>query len=440
MLLSFVWQLSRESKLLPELAAAYASRKLLSLKDLENMVDALAGRFSRLLIVIDALDEVPEGNSGRQDVLDGLQTLSHRNSNVRLLMTGRPDADITDFMSDWQIVALPIDDGAVNADIDLYVTARLSEDRRFRAKEWSPQMRKEVLETFQQKAQGMFRWAACQLEDLATIKIHSPKYIRARLTGLPRTLPATYKRMLSAIEEEYVEAAKHALTWLAFAESELTLQELEETYIVQPGITPAVDEENRAPPGSIIRVLKSLVVVAARVENEPEMLGVDHGDRSEISELPSDQDVVQTGSLSSDEVEYLRWGTAKVRLAHYSVKEYLMSNLIRCGPVSSFALSAHEGHKHIVQCCLAYLAYHEEFIWRISAENDGWRLEQDGPSRTLQTSQRPLLKYIVSSWYRHEYTVERTDGSNANNVATFLRTHRELLRVMMAMNTGMEMH
>ncbi|KAK5717363.1 hypothetical protein LTR15_009257 [Elasticomyces elasticus] len=422
-------------KLLPELAAAYASRKALNSRDLENMTHALAERYEHLLVVVDALDEVPEDNSGRQDVLDGLQTLSGRNPGTRFLMTSRPDADIADFMYEWQFTALPIDDGAVNADIDLHVMARLNEDRRFRAKEWSTQMRKEVLDTFQQKAQGMFRWAACQLEDLATIKIHSPKYIRARLTALPKTLPATYERLFGAIEDDYIEAARYALTWLAFAERELTLHELEDTYIIQPGTTPVVDEENRAPPGSIVRVLKSLVVVAAPVE-VTSRLEISTDD-SKMSDPLSNVDLTPSESPPSDEdMDVQRGNDTKVRLAHYSVKEYLMSNLIRCSPVSSFALSAHEGHKHIVQCCLAYLVYHEELIWQACAERKARRHDRHGPSRALYSSRTALLQYIANFWHRHEYTVELTDDSNANIVATFLCTHRELLRVVMAIRDG----
>ncbi|KAK5732026.1 hypothetical protein LTR17_010862 [Elasticomyces elasticus] len=434
MLLSFVWQLSRDGKLLPELAAAYASGRTLNSKDLENMVDALAERCGRLFFVIDALDEVPEGNSARQDVLDGIQTLSNRNSNVRFLMTSRPDADINEFMSEWQIAAFPLDEVAVNADINVYVATRLSEDRRFRGKEWS-NMRQEILGTFQQKAQGMFRWATCQLEDLAAIKICTPRYIRARLTALPKTLPATYERMLNAIEEEYIEAARHALTWLAFAERELTLQELEETYIIQPGKQPAVDEENRAPPGSIIRVLKSLVVVAAQVEDPDGFETFTDDSESEMFSLWGNVSPVIGGSLHSDEdLDAQRGNNAKVRLAHYSVKEYLTSNLNRSSPVSHFALLAHEGHKYIVRCCLAYLVYHEGPVWDACAESDGLRHSRYGLLRTIDRSRTALLQYVAVFWHHHQHTVEQTDGSNANEVADFLRTHRELLRVLRAIS------
>ncbi|KAK3615538.1 hypothetical protein LTR56_026528 [Elasticomyces elasticus] len=155
MLLSIVSQLSRERKLLPELSVAHASNQAPSERDLENMISAFAKGLQRVLIVVDALDEVPEDSSDRQDVLEGLQTLSTRSLDIGLLMTSRPDADIEDFMREWHVVALPIDEEAVNADIDLYVNAHLSEDRRFRGKEWSTKMRQEVLDTFQQKAQGM---------------------------------------------------------------------------------------------------------------------------------------------------------------------------------------------------------------------------------------------------------------------------------------------
>ncbi|KAK6421215.1 hypothetical protein LTR81_005891 [Elasticomyces elasticus] len=428
MLLSFVWQLSREGKLLPELAAAYAAKKALGSKDLEDMVDTLAERYARLLIVIDALDEVPEGNSGRQDVLDGLQMLSTRCPNVHFLVTSRPDADITDFMGEWQIVALPIDEKAVNADIELHVKARLSEDRRFRGKEWV-KMRQEILDTFQQKAQGMFRWATCQLEDLAAIKICTPKYIRARLTGLPRTLPATYERMLTSIEEEYIDAARNALIWLAFAQRELTLQELEETYIIQPGMTPAVDEENRAPPGSIIRVLKSLVVVGNGIE--------DSADNSGGYYFGGNMNLTSSGSRRSDEDTDVRGNNAKVRLAHYSVKEYFMSTIITSSPVSHFALLARDAHKYIVQCCLAYFVYQEELIWQSCEESDGWAHDRNGPLLTTTDSARlALLRYTAKFWLAHEHLVEQTDGSNADNVAVFMRTHRKLLRILRSCEIG----
>ncbi|KAK4892915.1 hypothetical protein LTR27_008643 [Elasticomyces elasticus] len=443
MLLSIVSQLSRERKLLPELAAAHASNQVSSERDLENMISALAKDLQRVLIVIDALDEVPECSSERQDVLDGLQMLSTRSLNIGLLMTSRPDAGIEVFMREWHVVALPIDEEAVNADIDLYVTARLSQDRRFRGKEWSTKVRQEVLDTFQQKAQGMFRWAACQLENLAAIKICTPKYIRARLTALPKTLPATYERMLSAIEDEYIEAARHALVWLAFAEQELTLQELEDTYIIQPGITPAVDEENRAPAGSIIRVLKSLVVVTAQVEHNKRLTMNSLDEASETSSTTSNVELTGSRSLrmdgqeeeeeddddDDDEDKLAQCNNAKVRLAHYSVKEYLMSNLIRCSPTSSFALSATEGHMHIVQCCFAYLAYHEDLMWQACADKNCWHY---GALRPLDTARTSLLHYIAFFWQRHAHLVEQTDGSNANNVARFLRTHRKLLPMVKA--------
>ncbi|KAK3634354.1 hypothetical protein LTR22_019649 [Elasticomyces elasticus] len=68
------------------------------------------------------------------------------------------------------------------------------------------------------------------------------------------------------------------------------------------GITPAVDEENRAPAGSIIRVLKSLVVVTAQVEHNK-------GFTTNVSNLDEDSEtpfttrnleLTESGALRTD--------------------------------------------------------------------------------------------------------------------------------------------
>lgn len=58
-----------------------------------------------------------------------------------------------------------------------------------------------------------FRWAACQVEILS--KLHCVADIRDGLQNLPKTLDATYERVLSNMPEEHRSTAKKALLLLS---------------------------------------------------------------------------------------------------------------------------------------------------------------------------------------------------------------------------------
>ena len=56
------------------------------------------------------------------------------------------------------------------------------------------------------------------------------------------------------------------------------------------------------------------------------------------------------------------WGsqteeTRELRLAHYSVKEYLVSRQIKEGRAKKFAIKETEAHEYMGQACLTYLLY-----------------------------------------------------------------------------------
>lgn len=153
-----------------------------------------------------------------------------------------------------------------------------------------------------------FRWAFCQVEELKKIKDLRPKDIRAVLQALPQTLDETYLRILMGIDERSRRRAHTAMQWLVFAKEELTPGALEEACITNPTAQPYVDEESRTSPDRLLEVLSSLV-------------GADGG---------------------------------LVRLAHFSVQEYLFSD--RAPP--EFRLYADTAHSFIAQSCLAYIIHY----------------------------------------------------------------------------------
>lgn len=82
----------------------------------------------------------------------------------------------------------------------------------------------------------------------------------------------------------------------------------------------------------------------------------------------------------------------EIRLAHNSVKDYLLSHRIKSGPSVEFALEARLAHSIIAECCIVYLL---QFNSRLDMA-----LQQD----------LPLAPYAAQFWtehYRHsEASVE----------------------------------
>lgn len=195
--------------------------------------------------------------------------------------------------------------------------------------------------------------------------------IRDALKHLPKTLDDTYSRMFLAIDEAYREDAKAALLWLAFAERPLQLKELAEATIIHPRSEQPFNPAERFPdPQNVLEILSSLVYV-----ND-----VEHGsasykwDPSGILTIPS----VPSGS-------------ATVTLAHYSVKEYLISNRIKENKAQYFAISEITSDIHIAESCLKYILYY-------ASSTKTSNLRQD-------FNEFPLLKYAALNWYTHVYYV-----------------------------------
>ena len=145
-----------------------------------------------------------------------------------------------------------------------------------------------------------FRWAACQIDALENY-LNYPEPQRA-LSSLPDTVDVTYARILSAIPSRHRESAIAIVQILAFSERPLRLEEAVEAIAVDPKGNPRFDPRNRMPePREISRYCLSLVVVVDRSDSE-----YDHVSAMEL------------------------------QLAHFSVKEYLMSNRLEKGYTDCF--------------------------------------------------------------------------------------------------------
>lgn len=158
-----------------------------------------------------------------------------------------------------------------------------------------------------------FQYVRCQfdaLDDLPTVA-----EVHAALQSLPDGLGATYDRMLLNINPKFQSRIIDSLKWLAFSLTPIEVDWLSEIFIFRAEHThPPDGTEKLFHASDIIKYFSSLVVVA-------------------------------------DDV---------VRLAHFSIKEYLISTQITSGPAAAFGLTEIDAHLHIATWCLAYHFLHAD--------------------------------------------------------------------------------
>ena len=159
----------------------------------------------------------------------------------------------------------------------------------------------------------------CQLDLLGDC--FSVRDLRQALASLPKTLDDTYARILLNIDKQYNHYYRQILKimqWLTFSARPLQLEELAEIVAIDTDESPRFDPERRWPePRDILMICSSLV----------------------------------TSTESAK---------AFVRLAHFSVKEYLVSNRIQLGIAARYSIQEIESHGVLAKDCIAYLLQHHE--------------------------------------------------------------------------------
>ncbi|KNG91324.1 putative multiple ankyrin repeats single kh domain protein [Aspergillus nomiae NRRL 13137] len=251
--------------------------------------EALCATFQQMLdtvkatrIIIDALDEC----TTRTDLLQWIEALIHSEGTVpQLLVTSRKEVDIESSFerllpnnSIYPIIQGPVDD-----DILAYVHERLLTDRGFERWQTDASVQNEIESELMKRAGGM--WVVCQLDILQ--KCLDLKMLRRSLRSLPKTLSEAYGQILANIDEGYRDYAIRLLQFLTYSERPLDLEEAVEIMAIYPAAQPPFDVKRRMPaPRDIMRIFPSLVSLVM--------------DRNGMN----------------------------VHLSHFSVQQYLKSNLI----------------------------------------------------------------------------------------------------------------
>lgn len=167
-----------------------------------------------------------------------------------------------------------------------------------------------------------FRWVACQLETLE--KCIKPAALRQALKRLPRTLNETYKRILGGIDIEHIGDVLTILQWLLYSQRPLRLKELAEVLAIDDDLLSFRPENRLRHPTDLLRICSSLV-----------------------SHYPFDDRSATSTTILDTEI----------RLAHSTVREYLLSRPSLTGEVNTSCLAESQAQGMMAKSCLAYLLH-----------------------------------------------------------------------------------
>jgi ankyrin repeat protein len=362
---SLIAQICRQRRDIPvdvqSLYDRYMAHHLLPTTD--DLLGALSAATEGLevFLICDALDECAE----RDLLLNVLATISKGNcGRIKILATSRSERDIEIAVSPLLTGNVCIQDAKIDADIRLFVCNSIAKGPKMRR--WPTSVKAEVESALVQGAKGMFRWVKCQLDVLRNCT--TPQDLKKALKALPPTLDETYERILLSIDKNDRGKAHTALQWLTFSARPLQLQEVAEAVVVEPECDSFSPEDRMFEPYDIISICRSLV------------------------------------SISED--------TSELRLAHYSVQEYLVSERIRKGPASFFSVIRVSADTLIAEVCLTYILLFDK---------------PDSLSKT-SLSEWPLLDYACKHWFHHAGRLTgESDRRNASRLTEKLFTpHKNL--------------
>ncbi|KAI6805580.1 hypothetical protein KC332_g6212 [Hortaea werneckii] len=368
-----------------------ASRGKPGKDELEKILLLSLQAYDQVFLALDALDESPEENDIRQTMLEELETLVQNASNVKLLATSREARDIQKSMGMLEAQRINVADSKVDKDIRKYVVSELRKDRRL--SRLSKKTTSLIEDTLSARADGMFRWAHCQIQELKKLKSTKPKYIEDVLRTLPKTLDETYDRILCAIEERYWQEALTLLRWITYSKEPLTLRELAEAAIIDPSGEGTVDVDNQGDIEGPVNILSSLILTYEEENGYfpvGEYLGAKESQDVSLNNVSICSDSTDSGHALSE-----TGFNSKVRLAHFSVKEYLESKRILKSTAKAFHMDRAREHRFLAQSCITYLMHYSMDATKLSEPPDQLAY--------------PLLEHSAESWYY--YSSLQTDGS-----------------------------
>ncbi|TVY25789.1 Ankyrin repeat and KH domain-containing protein mask [Lachnellula hyalina] len=379
-----------------------------SVKELSDALSIMMSEFDdQVFLVIDALDEF--ARIGERDELLTLLEDIHSWSlpKVHLIVTSRPEPDIDAVLMPLsKPEAISVQGSQVQSDISLHIRSQLAEDPKL--KKWPNEVKVDIEKALSARADGIKR-----------------DVLLKTLDDLPETLDDTYARILSQIDKNDKMEARRALLWLAFSARPLRIEELAEAAVVDPESDSPFSPENRLldPHGDILEILGSLVNISAK----PAQRGLDDGVSNDIYSDDIYSDDIYSDDIYPDDIypndiypngrgedgynieyepEYsYEYEPTEIKLAHFSVRDYLVSERIQASKTAVFSATPVEGNSFIAKSCLLYFFYFAEWA------------KSTGFVSGVKYNEFPLFFYAYRLWYNHTMSIPASNRMSVDLIA-----------------------
>ncbi|UKZ78708.1 hypothetical protein TrVFT333_006454 [Trichoderma virens FT-333] len=228
-----------------------------SLNKISKELQSIAVLYSKVFIVVDALDECQASDGCRSKFLSEIFNLQEK-SGVNLFVTSRFIPEITEKFEE----SISLEIRASEHDIRRYMDGHISRLPSFVRR--NSDLQEEVKIGIASAVDGMFLLAQLHLDSL--IGKRSPKAVRAALAKLPTGSEAydlAYNDAMERIKGQVAdqeELAKQVLLWITCATRPLTTTELQHALAVEVGES-EFDEENLPQTEDMVSVCAGLVTV-----------------------------------------------------------------------------------------------------------------------------------------------------------------------------------
>lgn len=288
-------------------------------KELLDTLREIVTGFEQVFIIIDALDECGD----RKELFELLDALRNwKLHQLRILLTSRDEPDIRECLKPTLEQQVSLETSDVDRDISLFIVKNLELDKKLKKlKKWHKLIQQSLIEG----ANGMFRWAECQFEDLRSCLTGT--MVQKVLKELPRSLAETYERILRRVDPNHQKYVIRLLQWLCLADGPIEYESLRHALAVSPGED--AGEEPKYDPEDCFEFFEDI-----------------------ISLCPGVLSVEQTFWFQYEVVEALQ-------LAHYSVKEFLIWNRFpeAPNPIHIFKINIDLANLALIKSCLVYLIH-----------------------------------------------------------------------------------
>ncbi|KAF7976049.1 hypothetical protein HWV62_7960 [Athelia sp. TMB] len=301
-----------------------------ALSSLEDTLLQILQSFGAAYIVIDALDECDD----RPKLLRWIDSIVLQMPGLlHLMVASRPEPDIKDRLRALcNLREVDVADRRGSDDIRRYIDASLSEVHA-----WTDSQKELVRIALVNGAHGVFRWVVLMIHQLISDQCLSTSELKIRLRSLPKGLDEAYTKIIQQSTRR--TDVIRFLQWIIFGNQDFSARELAEVAAINfdaGGDTlPFYDPDRRyGSPDSVLRACSGLVI--------------------EVQGMNALSQILQT--------------LAYIKIAHFSVKEFLLLKIIQLEPTRSIRCNESLSHQAIAKTCLAYLLHFGE-LDSITVEN-----------------------------------------------------------------------